>query len=70
MKAAQIAILLIVIIALMNWVRSSQNFALPTVLPWLGGDKPSIYDFAALAMIIIAILGLRGSTHKKDNSDE
>jgi uncharacterized membrane protein YuzA (DUF378 family) len=58
MKAAQITILLIIIIVLINWCRGGFDFALPLVLPLLGGKKPSFYDFAGAIAIAIGILGL------------
>jgi len=70
MKTAKIVILLIVLIAVMNWLREGRDFPLPTVLPWLGGDKPGIYDFAALTMVIIAVLGLRRLARRQDDADD
>ena len=58
MKAAKITILLIVIIVLVNWCRGDFDFALPMILPLLGGKKPSFYDVAGAIVIIIGILGL------------
>jgi hypothetical protein len=58
MKAAQLAALAIVILALMNWSRGEYAFRLPTTLPLLGGKEPSIYDLACAMVIAIAIAGL------------
>ena len=58
MKAAQLAILTIAILALMNWSRGEYSFRLPTTLPLLGGQVPSIYDVAAAMVIVIALAGL------------
>ena len=58
MKTALITILLIIIIVLINWCRGSFDFALPMILPLLGGKKPSFYDVAGAIIIIISILGL------------
>jgi hypothetical protein len=58
MKAAQLAIVAIVIFALMSWSRGKYCFPLPMVLPLLGGKEPSIYDLAGAMVIVIAIAGL------------
>ena len=66
MKAAKITILLIVIIVVINWCRGEFDFALPMVLPLLGGKKPSFYDVAGAIVIVIGILGmLRLSRNRK-----
>ena len=58
MKAAQLALLAIVIIALMSWSRGKYSFRLPMTLPLLGGQAPSIYDVAGAMVIVIALAGL------------
>jgi hypothetical protein len=58
MKAAKIAILLIIIIVLINWCRGDFDFAIPMVLPLLGGKKPSFYDVGGAIVLVIGILGL------------
>ena len=58
MKAAQITILLIIIIVLINWCRGDFDFSLPMVLPLLGGENPAFYDFAGGIAIVIGVLGL------------
>ena len=58
MKAAKIAVLLVVIIVLINWCRGDFDFALPMILPLLGGKEPSFYDVAGAIVIIIGIIGL------------
>jgi hypothetical protein len=46
MKAAQLAILAVVIFALMSWSRGKYSFRLPMTLPLLGGKDPSFYDLS------------------------
>ena len=58
MKAAQVVILAVVVLVLMNWSRGDHSFALPTTLPLLGGKKPGIYDVGAATALIIALIGL------------
>lgn len=66
MKAAKITILLIVIVVLINWCRGEFDFALPMVLPLLGGEKPSFYDVSGTIVILGGILGmLRLSRNRK-----
>jgi hypothetical protein len=58
MKAAQLASVAIVILALMSWSRGEYSFRLPMTLPLLGGQAPSIYDVAGAMVIVIAMAGL------------
>jgi len=58
MKAAQLAVLAIVIFMLMSWSRGEYAFRLPMTLPLLGGKEPSIFDLAGALVIAIAIAGL------------
>ena len=58
MKAAQLVVLTLVILALMNWSRGEYSFRLPTTLPLLGGQAPSIYDAAGAMVIVITLAGL------------
>ena len=67
MKAAQITAVVIAVFITLRWLCGNEAFALPTILPWLGGHEPSFYDFGALALIIIAILGLRHLSRNQDD---
>ena len=67
MKAVKTVILLVVVITLLNAVRGDYDFALPMVLPLLGGKKPSIYDLAGGILILIGVIGfLRLASRRKD----
>jgi hypothetical protein len=60
MKIAKFTILLIVTVALMNWMRGDYNYALPTVLPFLHGEEPSlVYDLGGVMIVAIVLVGLR-----------
>lgn len=67
MKAAQLAVLAIVILALMNWSRGPYTFCLPMTLPLLGGKEPSIYDLGGAMVIVIAIAGLMRLARQRQN---
>jgi len=60
MKIAKCLLLLIVIMALMNWMREGQQIGpLPTCLPLLHGKQPSmLYAVSGIICIIIAIRGI------------
>ncbi|HUX00691.1 MAG TPA: hypothetical protein VMY35_06895 [Phycisphaerae bacterium] len=61
MKAAKLTILLLLILALMVWVRSSgQDLGhLAKILPFCSGNPPSLYDFGALILIVMCFFALR-----------
>ncbi len=67
MKAAQSAILAIVIFALMSWSRGQYSFRLPITLPLLGGKDPSFYDLVGAMMIVIAVVGLMRLSRQHHN---
>ncbi len=67
MKAAQLAILAIILFALMSWSRGEYSFRLPMVLPLLGGKEPSTYDVAGAMVIVIAIAGLMRLSRQRRN---
>jgi len=61
MRAAKLTILLLLILALMVWVRSSgQDLGhLAKILPFCSGNPPGWYDFGALILIAMCFFGLR-----------
>ncbi len=67
MKAAQLAILAVVILALMSWSRGKYCFPLPMTLPLLGGKDPSFYDLAGAMVIVIAVAGLARLSRQRRN---
>ena len=68
MKAAQLAILAIVIFTLMGWSRGEYSFRLPMTLPLLGGQAPSIYDVAGAMVIVITLAGqMRLGRRRRDS---
>ena len=69
MKAAKITIVLIAVFVILKWLCVQDKFPLPTTLPWLGGHEPCFYDFGALALIILAILGLRRLSRNRDDDE-
>ena len=59
MKAAKIALVVVFISALIVWVRGGQPSVHPAkLLPFLGGHRVSIYDFGAVAMILMTVVAL------------
>jgi len=59
MKAAKIILVLLVIAALIGVVRSGRDLGhIGRVLPFCSGGKPGFYDFAALAVVAIALWGI------------
>ena len=70
MKAAKIIIVLIVAYVLIKWIAGNEEFALPTILPFLGGHEPDFwYDIGGIALIVIALLGLRRLSRNQDDNE-
>jgi len=64
MRAAKLTLLLILILALMIWVRSGQDLGhLAKIIPFCSGNPPSLFDFGALALVIMCIATLRRLKH-------
>ena len=72
MKAAKIILVLLVISALIGFVRSGRDLGhIGRVLPFCSGGAPGLYDFAALAVVAIALWGIaRMYRAGKDADDE
>jgi uncharacterized integral membrane protein len=58
MKEAKIVLLIILIIAIINAVRGDFEYHLLHTFPFLGGQRPGIYDAAGIGMVIIFLCGL------------
>ncbi|MFA6132818.1 MAG: hypothetical protein WC869_02235 [Phycisphaerae bacterium] len=59
MRLAKITIVLIIIAALIGWIRDEHTLGhIAKCLPFCSGAKPSFFDFGAVAMVILAIWGL------------
>ena len=72
MKFFKVFLTLIICCAIINFVRSGSDFALPRILPWCSGYRPGIYDLAAVVLLIELIWGIsrlrRFSSDKSDTS--
>ena len=67
MKAAKLTILLLVTLALIIWVRGGQDLGhLAKIIPFCSGNPPSLFDFGALALIVMCILALRRLKHAQE----
>jgi hypothetical protein len=53
MKAAKIALVIVVWAVLTNAVRMGDTRPLPQFLPLCGGKPPGLYDLAGIAVIIV-----------------
>ena len=69
MKAAKLVIVLVIVLALMNWSRGTNTFALPMTLPLLGGEKPGIFDWAGLIAVGIGIANLIRLARNRNGND-
>jgi len=60
-KAAKVTIVLLLILTLMIWVRSSgQDLGhIAKIIPFCSGNPPGLYDFASLILIAMCFFGLR-----------
>lgn len=60
MRAAKLTMILLLILALMIWVRGGQDLGhLAKILPFCSGNPPGLYDFASLVLIAMCFFGLR-----------
>ena len=73
MRNSQIVSIVLILLFsfwLINWVTGGESVPLAHLLPFLGGDPVSIYDIGAIAMLVIAIIGVRRSARSsRDWSD-
>lgn len=73
MKAAKIILVILVISALIGWVRGGHGPEhIARSLPFCGGHKPGLYDIGGLAVIGLLLWGLARlrNTGKPDESEE
>ena len=58
MKAAKIAVVIVVIASAILWCRSSFDFGhIAKSLPFSGGHRPGIYDVGAVAVLLLLLWG-------------
>jgi hypothetical protein len=71
MKTVAATIVLIVVLAIIVWIRGDSHFGpLPRCLPFCSGDVPSQYDCAAIVVLLLALFGLRRlGRSKQDDKD-
>jgi hypothetical protein len=59
-KLFVIIVLVLLLAALINWVRQGAGFPIVQTLPLLGGKEPSVlWDGAAIVMLAITAWGIR-----------
>jgi len=68
MKTVKIVVIVIVTAALINFIRGSESWPLPRVLPLLGNHQPSfLYDLAGGgALVLLLWWGLRRLRRRDD----
>jgi hypothetical protein len=59
MRATKIVLVVVIAALLMRAVCSDYDFKLPMVLPFMGGHKPGIYEVGGIAIILIALWGIK-----------
>ena len=69
MRAVMIALALLMIAGLINFVRGG-DFHIAKTLPFCGGHEPGLYDVGAVIMIIIAIWGIRRVVRNADRDSK
>ena len=58
MKAFKVAMIVLLTAIALNFVRGSEDFPLPHILPLSGGFRPGIYDLGAVGMVLLCLWGL------------
>jgi hypothetical protein len=58
-KVLQVAVILLISFAMLSWIRSNgvYDFDIRSVLPFFRGPHVTLYDFAGLALILLAVCG-------------
>ena len=57
-KHLQIALILLITLAVLKFIRGGLDFDIRSVIPFMGGADISIYDWAGLALLVIFAGGL------------
>ena len=57
-KHLQIALILLLTLGILKFIRGGQGFDIRSVIPFMSGRDISIYDWAGLALLIIVAWGL------------
>jgi hypothetical protein len=58
MKAVKIALILLLTVLLVNWMRVTGGSHIVRVLPFVGGkQRPALFEVASVIMIVIALWG-------------
>ncbi len=74
MRAAKIAVVIVVISSLVVWCRSSFDFGhIARSLPFGGGHRPGIFDVGAVMMLLLGLWGLsrlRGGRERGDKASD
>ena len=65
MKSLKICFVILVGAVIINFIRHGEGFPISRTLPFCGGDPLSIYDFAALILLIMLIWGIASCKHKE-----
>jgi hypothetical protein len=67
MRIVWTVLIVVLIAALICWVRSGSAFNVVQALPLLGGHPPGIFDLGAFVMILITIWGVRRLTRNRSD---
>ena len=59
MRATQVVIAVVIAALVIRAVSAGYDFKLPMVLPFMGGRKPGIYEAGGIAIILIALWGIK-----------
>ena len=69
MKVGKLILIIIATAVVINFLRGSEGFALPRVLPFLGGFKPSFsFDVGAIVLLVLMFWGL-GRLKRRDEPE-
>jgi hypothetical protein len=56
---------------LILWARGGDAYHIAQALPFLGGQRPLLYDLGALALVLIAVAGVaRMLSHRRDQEED
>jgi hypothetical protein len=69
MKLTGIVMIVILICAVLAFIRGGQNFPIAHILPFSGGKTPGFYDLASIIVIAIVCSGIYRLLHPKSDDD-
>lgn len=69
MKLTKIVVVVLLISAVMLWIRNGDMASILESLPLVGGHRPGLYDVGAFVMFMIVLWGIGRVARRQRNAD-